>query len=240
MHFDPTIQDLTRRSFFSRTSAGLGAAALASLQASDARARNIDGRVGGRDDLPHHEPKARRAIYLFMSGAPSQLDMWDPKPTMTEWFDKDLPDSIRQGQRLTTMTSGQARFPIAPSIYKFSPHGEAGTMISELIPHMAAKVDEIAVPLTVPSLTISAGSQPGTAGWPKQSSKSSRSSTLTSKSPLTSPMHGSGGGPDQTDALIAIARQAATHQRSAHVCCCMKTPVRPVSLISAVPSPQEC
>ncbi len=64
---------------------------------------------------------------------------------MAEWFDKDLPDSIRQGQRLTTMTSGQSRFPIAPSIYKFAPHGEAGTMASELIPHMAAKVDEIAL-----------------------------------------------------------------------------------------------
>ena len=80
-----------------------------------------------------------------MSGAPSQMDMWDHKPTMEEWFDKDLPDSIRQGQRLTTMTSGQARFPIAPSIYKFSPHGEAGTMVSELLPHMAGKVDEIAL-----------------------------------------------------------------------------------------------
>ncbi len=64
--------------------------------------------------------RRRRAIYLFMSGAPSQIDMWDPKPTMADWYDKDLPDSIRKGQRLTTMTSGQARFPIAPSIYKFS------------------------------------------------------------------------------------------------------------------------
>jgi hypothetical protein len=145
MQFDPTTQDLTRRAFFSRTSAGLGAAALASLQADDARSANIGARTGGRSDLPHHTAKAKRAIYLFMSGAPSQMDMWDPKPKMADWFDKDLPDSIRQGQRLTTMTSGQARFPIAPSIYKFSPHGEAGTMISELIPHMAAKVDEIAV-----------------------------------------------------------------------------------------------
>lgn len=136
--------ELTRRYFFSRSSVGLGAAALASLQAPPAIA-NTAGAVGGRSDLPHHQPKARRAIYLFMSGAPSQIDMWDGKPTMAEWFDKDLPDSIRQGQRLTTMTSGQARFPIAPSIYKFAPHGEAGTMVSELIPHMAAKVDEIAL-----------------------------------------------------------------------------------------------
>ena len=71
--------------------------------------------------------------------------MWDPKPTMADWYDKDLPDSIRKGQRLTTMTSGQARFPIAPSIYKFSRHGAAGTPVSELLPHMAGKVDEIAL-----------------------------------------------------------------------------------------------
>ena len=145
MHIDSTRQELTRRAFFSRTSTGLGAAALASLQATDASAATLGARSGGRRDLPHHQPKANRAIYLFMSGAPSQLDMWDPKPKMSEWFDKDLPDSIRQGQRLTTMTSGQARFPIAPSIYKFSPHGAAGTMASELIPHMAGKVDEIAL-----------------------------------------------------------------------------------------------
>jgi hypothetical protein len=73
------------------------------------------------------------------------MDMWDPKPEMVDWYDKDLPDSIRQGQRLTTMTSGQSRFPIAPSIYNFSPHGAAGTMVSELIPNMAKKVDGIAL-----------------------------------------------------------------------------------------------
>ena len=142
---DPHLAALTRRAFFSRTSAGLGAAALASLQSEASAASQSPIRVGGRPDLPHHEPKARRAIYLFMSGAPSQMDMWDHKPTMADWFDKDLPDSIRQGQRLTTMTSGQSRFPIAPSIYKFAPHGEQGTMASELIPHMAGKVDEIAL-----------------------------------------------------------------------------------------------
>jgi hypothetical protein len=145
MQPDPTMTELTRRSFFSRSTAGLGVAALASLEAGETPAANLGERVGGRSDLPHHAPKAKRAIYLFMSGAPSQMDMWDPKPTMGEWFDKDLPDSIRMGQRLTTMTSGQARFPIAPSIYKFAPHGQAGTMASELIPHMAGKVDEIAL-----------------------------------------------------------------------------------------------
>lgn len=146
------MQLLARRAFFSRTSAGLGAAALATLDAqtgvkalgagpstpSAAASPGIPG-------LPHHEAKAKRAIYLFMSGAPSQIDMWDHKPKMGDWYDKDLPDTIRQGQRLTTMTSGQARFPIAPSVYQFSPHGQGGTMASELIPHMAKKVDEIAL-----------------------------------------------------------------------------------------------
>ena len=133
--------NLTRRAFFARGSVGLGAAALASIDPKLAGA----ARVGGQPDLPHHQPKAKRAIYLFMSGAPSQLDMWDHKPKMQELFDKDLPDSIRQGQRLTTMTSGQSRFPIAPSIYKFKPHGRSGTVVSELLPHMAGKVDEIAL-----------------------------------------------------------------------------------------------
>ncbi|QDT13620.1 DUF1501 domain-containing protein [Planctomycetes bacterium K23_9] len=133
--------DLTRRAFFSRTSAGLGAAALASLDTQAA----TQPRAGGRPDLPHHPAKAKRAIYLFMSGAPSQMDMWDHKPKMADFFDKDLPESIRQGQRLTTMTSGQSRFPIAPSVYDFKPHGQNGTMVSELLPHMAGKVDEIAL-----------------------------------------------------------------------------------------------
>ncbi len=113
-------KNLTRRAFFANTSAGLGAAALASIE------QQASARAGGRNDLPHHPPKAKRAIYLFMSGAPSQMDMWDYKPAMGEMFDKDLPDSIRMGQRLTTMTSGQERFPIAPSIYKFSPQGIRG------------------------------------------------------------------------------------------------------------------
>ncbi len=140
------MDPITRRHFFSRTSAGLGCAALASLETSGhASAAAVGASRGGLPALPHHEPKAKRAIYLFMSGAPSQMDMWDHKPAMADWFDKDLPESIRQGQRLTTMTSGQARFPIAPSIYKFAPHGQQGTMVSELLPHTAKKVDEVAL-----------------------------------------------------------------------------------------------
>src|SRR5205085_7172820 len=91
--------------------------------------------LGGLPSLPHFAPKAKRAIYLFMSEGPSQMEMFDYKPTMEEWYDRDLPESIRNGQRLTTMTSGQTRFPIAPSIYKFRRCGETGTWVSDLLPH---------------------------------------------------------------------------------------------------------
>lgn len=132
----------TRRQFFGKTATGLGGAALASLLSSDA-ARAASG--GAQSQRFHHAPKAKRAIYLFMSGAPSQIDLWDHKPKMKEWFDKDLPDEIRDGQRLTTMTSKQARFPVAPSIYEFQKHGQCGTEVSELLPHTAKMVDDIAV-----------------------------------------------------------------------------------------------
>lgn len=134
---------MTRRHFFSRSSLGLGSAALASMMGNQPSA--MAAGVPGRGDLPHFAPKAKRAIYLFMSGAPSQLDLWDYKPVMKDWYDKDLPESIRQGQRLTTMTSGQSRFPIAPSIYKFKQHGEAGTHVSELLPYTAQKVDQLSL-----------------------------------------------------------------------------------------------
>ena len=142
------IMALTRRSLFSRGAAGLGAAAFVAIDSSKqsplANATSL-ATDETTSRLPHHEAKAQRAIYLFMSGAPSQMDLWDHKPQMADWFDKDLPESIRNGQRLTTMTSGQARFPIAPSIYQFSPHGQRGTMVSELLPHMAKQVDQIAL-----------------------------------------------------------------------------------------------
>ena len=116
----------TRRHFFGRMSTGIGPAALASLVNPKMFANsspNITRPTDGIPGLPHFVPKAKRVIYLFMSGAPSQLDMWDYKPKMTDWFDKDLPDSVRNGQRITTMTSGQERFPIAPSIFRFQRHG---------------------------------------------------------------------------------------------------------------------
>jgi len=134
------ITQETRRQFFRRSATGLGSAALASLLAESGKA------AGTSAPAPfHYAPKAKRAIYLFMSGAPSQIDLWDNKPKMQEWYDKDLPDEIRKGQRLTTMTSKQKRFPIAPSIYKFAKHGKSGTEVSELLPHTAKMVDDIAV-----------------------------------------------------------------------------------------------
>ncbi len=172
----------TRRHFFGRTAGGIGSAALASLLNENASgttaSRETKSELGGIPDVPHFPAKAKRVIYLFMSGAPSQLDMWDYKPKMNDWYDKDLPDSIRNGQRITTMTSGQKRFPIAPSTFKFSQHGKEGVWISELLPHTAKVIDDLAVIKTVnteainhdPAITyIQTGSQlpgrPSTGAW---------------------------------------------------------------------------
>jgi hypothetical protein len=142
----------TRRAFFKSTGLAAGRIALGGLMfpellraAAMKRPRTHPALPG----LPHFAPKARRLIYLFMNGAPSQIDLWDYKPGLANLFNADLPDSIRNGQRLTTMTSGQARFPIAPSIYKFAPHGRCGTWVSELLPHTAQVVDDLAVIRTV-------------------------------------------------------------------------------------------
>ena len=152
--FSNYLQNQTRRAFFKSTGLAAGRIALASLMFPDLfRANAATVRPAGGHPplpgLPHFAPKARRLIYLFMNGAPSQIDLWDYKPNLAELFDTDLPDSIRNGQRLTTMTSGQKRFPIAPSIYKFAPHGQCGTMVSELLPHTAQVVDDLAVIRTV-------------------------------------------------------------------------------------------
>jgi hypothetical protein len=112
--------------------------ALASLLGREGRA--ADGALPG---LPHWKPKAKRAIYLHMVGAPPQIDLFDYKPGMKEWYDKDLPESIRNGQRLTTMTSGQSRFPIAPSKYNFTQHGQSGMWLSELLPWTSKVVDDM-------------------------------------------------------------------------------------------------
>ncbi|MCA8973828.1 MAG: DUF1501 domain-containing protein [Planctomycetes bacterium] len=139
------IQHITRRHFFGDTGLGLGGAALASLLGE--RERPALTEPDGLPDLPHFAPKAKRAIWLFMAGAPSQLDTFDYKPKLDALFDQDLPDSIRNGQRLTTMTSGQKRFPIAPSIYAFERHdnGGDGAWVSELLPYTAQMTKDIAI-----------------------------------------------------------------------------------------------
>jgi len=125
------IQDLLNRRIF----LGKGAAALGSLAIPFvAKASNLNS--------PNHSPKAQRIIYLFQSGAPSQMDLFDPKPTMKARFGEDLPDSIRKGQRLTTMTSGQAKFPVAPSIFEFQQHGKSAMWMSELLPNMSKLADD--------------------------------------------------------------------------------------------------
>ncbi len=96
-------------------------------------------------DLPNFAPKAKRCLYFHLVGAPPQMETFDYKPKMQDMFDKDLPESIRNGQRLTTMTSGQTRFPIAPSVFKFAQYGKSGAWVSELLPYTARMVDDIAI-----------------------------------------------------------------------------------------------
>jgi hypothetical protein len=130
---------LTRRQLFGRTATGIGAAALGSLLASPARASQ------GLPGFPNFPAKAKRVIYLHQSGAPSQMDLFDYKPGLASRFAEELPDSIRQGQRLTGMTSTQKKFPVAPSVYKFAQYGKAGIWLSELLPHTAKIADDICV-----------------------------------------------------------------------------------------------
>ena len=148
----PASLSMTRRYFFGRTATGIGTAALASLLNSGLQQNSVGAETQTRPGVlqaPHHAPTAKRVIYLFMSGAPSQMDLFDYKPTLVDLFDKDLPNSVIDGQRLTTMTSGQTRFPIAPSIYKFAQHGQSGIWMSELLPHLAGVADDLTVVKTV-------------------------------------------------------------------------------------------
>jgi len=140
--FDDFARSETRRQFFRRGGNAVGWASLASLLGRDGVAALADEPSVGAAPL-HFAPKAKRVISLHMVGGPSQMDLFDYKPKMEAMYDKDLPDSIRQGQRLTTMTSGQARFPIAPSRYKFAQHGESGMWVSEMLPHTAKMVDDL-------------------------------------------------------------------------------------------------
>lgn len=148
--FEEWVRYETRRQFFSRGANAVGAAALATLLG---QGRSLGAAIGGGASAsdapahsapgPHFPPKAKQVIYLHMVGGPSQIDLFDYKPKMRDWYDKDLPDSIRRGQRLTTMTSGQKRFPIAPSKYKFTQHGQCGMWITELFPNFAKCADDV-------------------------------------------------------------------------------------------------
>jgi hypothetical protein len=136
---------LTRRSLLSSMGTGLRMAALASLLNDESRAAEPveSGGLPGLPELPHYRPKVKRVIYLFQSGAPSQMDLFDYKPALADLRGTELPDSIRRGQRLTGMTATQASFPVAPSKFRFARHGQSGAWLSELLPHMARVADEL-------------------------------------------------------------------------------------------------
>ncbi len=135
--------NMNRRRFLSRLSLGIGSAALGSLM--------IPNMFGSKEEealitgLPHFAPKAKRIIYLFQNGAPSQLDLFDYKPKLEEMFGQDLPASIRMGQRLTGMTANQTKFPLAASAFKFNQYGQSRAWISELMPHTASVVDDLCI-----------------------------------------------------------------------------------------------
>src|SRR5438094_5019940 len=142
---------LTRRHFFGRMATGVGAAALGSLLNPGLFAALADESEKPKGPLgaPHFAPKARRVIYLFMAGGPSQMELLDYKPSLEKLHETELPESVRMGQRITTMTSGQKSLPVVKSIYKFRKYGRSGTAVSELLPHTAGIVDDICIVKTV-------------------------------------------------------------------------------------------
>src|SRR4030095_13483250 len=152
-HSAPSTLNLLmpRRHFFGLNAAGLGTAALASLLGKDLMAdtsvasSTTESAAGGLPGLPHFAPKAKRVIWLFQSGGPSQMDLFDYKPQIEKLRGNDLPDYIRKGQRLTGMTATQDRFPLVPSLFKFAQHGQSAAWVSELMPHTAKIVDEVCV-----------------------------------------------------------------------------------------------
>jgi len=142
---------INRRHFFGRTAAGIGAAALGSLLNP-----NMFSAFGAQPDAaqsilgnPHFAPKAKRVIYLFMAGGPAQMDLLDYKPSLEKLHQTELPASVRNGQRITGMTSGQSAFPVVKSMFKFAQHGKSGAWVSELLPHIAGIADDIAIVKTV-------------------------------------------------------------------------------------------
>jgi hypothetical protein len=150
------VQQFNRRQFLARSGFNLGAVALGSLLGNDLLRAGPPGSVetGGLADLPHFPPKAKRVIFLFQSGAPSQLDLFDYKPALKEKRGLELPNSIRMGQRITTMTSGQKNLPVAPTIFKFAQYGRSGTWLSELLPYTAGIADELCLIKTMKTEAI--------------------------------------------------------------------------------------
>lgn len=135
---------LTRRQFFSRTSSGIGAAALAALLERDGfAATNPAGRVGGLAGLPHFAPKAKRVIYLLQNGAPPHIDTFDWKPEMEKWRGQEMPESILGGKRFSTMTSGQKAKPVLPPFTGFKQYGQCGAWVGDFLPHTAGIVDDL-------------------------------------------------------------------------------------------------
>lgn len=147
-HHDPscactgewTPDSFSRRNFLNRVGMGLGTMALADLLQPNAQASTPNP---GMTHLPHHAPKAKRVIYLFQSGGPSQLDLFDYKPLLNERNGEELPDSVRKGQRLTGMSGNQSSLPMAGSIFNFAQHGQSGAWVSDLLPHTAKIADEL-------------------------------------------------------------------------------------------------
>ena len=138
---------LTRRRFLELSRSGIGAAALATLFGNDSLLAQPSGNTGptinGLPGLPHFAAKAKRIIYLFQSGAPSQHELWDYKPKLADLRGTDLPASVRGEQRLTAMTASQSSFPLVPSLFQFAQHGESRAWVSELMPHTSRIVDDL-------------------------------------------------------------------------------------------------
>jgi hypothetical protein len=137
--------NVNRRQFFSRISTGIGSVALGSLLIPDLFSTGKGAEDAFTPGIPHFAPKAKRVIYMFQSGAPSQLESFDYKPLLREMIGKDLPESIRAGQRLTGMTANQARFPLVGSLFDFKEYGKARAWVSDLFPYTAKVVDDICI-----------------------------------------------------------------------------------------------
>src|SRR5258708_793951 len=133
------MNGMRRRHFFGVNSTGVGLAALVGLWGRDARA----AAHGGLSGLPHFPATAKRVIYLFQSGGPSQMELFDYKPRLREFQGTDLPESVRGGQRLTGMAATQSSFPVVPSKFRFAQHGASGAWVSELLPHTAKIADNL-------------------------------------------------------------------------------------------------